>query len=147
MKFQIKALLLLIVAATISTTACKKDDDKNSTEDNLTSADCWSQTKDELYDAASNTWIESPIDACTKDDCTQFKSDKTIAFDEGATKCDPSDPQTGTGTWSLSSDGKTLSFTQDAVTFSGEVIESSKTKLVLEIEFLGLRNRITFEAN
>lgn len=145
MKFSLKTLLLLAVA-TAPFVSCKKDDDK-SAEDTLTSATCWSQVKDEVYNTTTSQWEDQGVDDCTKDDCTNFKSDKTASFDEGATKCDPTDPQTTTGTWSLSADGKTLTLTQDGVSLDGTVVELSSSKMVLEYDFAIFKNRLTFQAN
>ena len=39
--------------------------------------------------------------ACTKDDIIKFKTDFNATTDEGATKCDPNDPQTYTEKWSF----------------------------------------------
>ncbi|HRI58252.1 MAG TPA: lipocalin family protein [Saprospiraceae bacterium] len=145
MKFTLKTLLLLAVAAA-TFVACDKDDDNGkSPEEILTSVTCWAQVKSELYNSATSQWEDQGVDDCTKDDCTNFKSDKTIAFDEGATKCDPSDPQTSVGTWSLSADGKTLTLTQDGISFAGTVIELSASKVVLEYDILGFKSRTTFQ--
>lgn len=54
---------------------------------------------------------------CDRDDLVRFKEDGSIENDEGATKCDPSDPQTYPGgIWTLSSDGKTLTIVDDSDT-------------------------------
>ncbi len=147
MKFTLKPLLLLAVAAFSFASCDKDDDDGKSSDELLTSVTCWSPVKDELYNPATSTWEDQGVDDCTKDDCTNFKSDKTIAFDEGATKCDPSDPQTSAGTWSLSADGKTLTLTQDGISFNGTVVELSASKLVLEYDILGFKSRSTLQAN
>jgi hypothetical protein len=48
-------------------------------------------------------------DACERDNLYIFFSDNKLTVDEGATKCNSGDPQTAaTGTWSLSTDEKTL---------------------------------------
>ena len=146
MKFSLKTLLVLALAAS-TFASCKKDDDGKSAEDNLTSASCWAPVKDELYNSATSAWEDQGVDDCTKDDCSKFNSDKSISFDEGATKCDPTDPQTSTGTWSLSADGKTLSLTQDGFTIAGNVIELTSTKLVIEYDILGFKSRSTLQAN
>lgn len=49
------------------------------------------------------TNIISFMDACELDNKHTFKTDKTYVDDEGATKCDPADPQTTTGTWEFNS--------------------------------------------
>ncbi len=143
MKFSIKTLLLLFAVASISMTACKKDDAK-SNEDKLTSATCWKQSKNEVFDPTTNVWQDSPIDDCSKDDCVTFKADKTTTFDEGATKCDPSDPQTATGTWSISADGKTMTVNDGTETTVGTIIELTDNKLVLEVDVILFKARITF---
>lgn len=143
MKFSIKALLLLFAVASIGMTACK--DDEKSNEDKLTASSCWKQTKSETFDPTTNTWEADVIDDCDKDDCMTFKADKTAIFDEGATKCDPTDDQTITGSWSLSADGKILTLTDPSsgpVAFT--VVELTDNKLVLEIDFAIFKSRVTF---
>lgn len=146
MKFSIKFPLLLLAVAAFSFTACK-DDDEKSPEELLTAASCWSPTKDELYNVATNQWEDQGVDNCTKDDCTKLNSDKTVSFDEGATKCDPSDPQTSTGTWSVSADGKTLTLAIDGQSLGGTIVELSASKMVVEYEFFGIKFRSTWAAN
>lgn len=59
------------------------------------------------------------FDPCDLDNSMIFKSDKKLAYDEGATKCDPADPQQGTdGTWSYDKSTKILTQTYE----SGEKI-------------------------
>ena len=147
MKFPIKSLLLLLAVSAFSFVACDDDDDNQSSEELLTSASCWSPVKDELFNPATSQWEDQGVDDCTKDDCTKLNSDKTVTFDEGATKCDPNDPQSSTGTWSVSADGKTLTVTVDGETTSGTIVELSSTKLVLEVEFLGVKFRSTLQAS
>jgi len=45
---------------------------------------------------------------CEKDNFYAFKADNTYTLDEGLLKCNPADPQTEPGVWSLSADGKTF---------------------------------------
>jgi hypothetical protein len=145
MKFSIKSLLLLLLMAAVSVSACKKDDEE-SAEDKLTAVSCWKQTKNETFNPVTSIWENEPIDACTQDDCTKFNADKTLSFDEGATKCDPTDPQTGTGTWTLSADGKMLTISDNAsgIAFIGTITELTSNKLVLEIDIAGFKSRITW---
>ncbi len=145
MKFTLKTLLLLAVAAATFVACDSDNDDDKSPEEILTSVSCWQQAKSELYNPATSQWEDQGVDDCSKDDCTNFNSDKTLAFDEGATKCDPSDPQTSTGTWSLSSDGKTLTITQDGISVAGTLTELSSNKVVIEYDFLGFKSRTTFQ--
>lgn len=51
--------------------------------------------------------------ACVKDNTYRFNTDKTITYDEGPTKCDPTAPQTTSGTWMWSTDEKVLTVKDD----------------------------------
>jgi len=53
---------------------------------------------------------------CQKDDFMTLQTNGVAVFDEGTTKCNPSDPQTRNTTWSLSSDEKTLTVDGASVT-------------------------------
>ena len=55
---------------------------------------------DPAINGSNDVWTIRP--ACVKDNITRFLSNGVVAFDEGATKCDFSDPPTASGTWSLS---------------------------------------------
>ena len=148
MKSVLKTALLLFSVMALVTTACKKDDEK-SASDRLTGTSCWQQVKSETQDPTTGTWTDDGVDACDRDDCTNFNSDGTLTFDEGATKCDPADPQTTTGSWVLSNDGNTLTITDNTtmLTIASTVVELTDNRMVLEIEILGFKNRTTFEAN
>jgi hypothetical protein len=64
---------------------------------------------------------------CKKDDFTTFLADSTHQQDEGATRCDPSDPQIiPLGPWSLSAD-KTVVI---AGGYETKIIQLDKTTLV-----------------
>ncbi len=55
----------------------------------------------------SDVWNYVP--QCQKDNLITFEPDGTVIEDEGASKCVPGDPQvTNDGTWSITTDGKTL---------------------------------------
>lgn len=120
--------------------SCKKDD---SPADLLTGPSCWKTVKSEIRDSGSTTWVDDS-DACSTDDCSSF-SNGTYSFDEGATKCDPSDPQSSTGTYVLSDDGKTLTVSEGGFSLPFTVEELTSKKLVLTISFFG-DTRTTFEA-
>ena len=107
------SLMMLLVMA-----SCKKDDPApvKTTKDYLT-AHNWKMTA-QVIDPGVNingtiiTDIFVFVPDCTKDDLTKFESNGSITDDEGATKCDPTDPQTTTdGKWVLSSDKKTMTIT------------------------------------
>ena len=120
-------LLLLAVAATVSFTSCSKDDDdatpaKSKTE--YLTASGWkvtSVTVDPAIDFDGDGTKETDLlpfsQACNLDDLTVFKTDQTYTEEEGATKCDPNDPQVyTTGTWAFSNNENTITLTETGST-------------------------------
>jgi len=148
MKQTFKSLLFVLLAVIVGTTACKKDEDSASGEAALTAASCWKLSKAEGQAPGTTTWIDvtsATFDACFLDNCYKFNSDKTIDINEGATKCDPTDPQEyDGGTWSLSADGKTLTLDENGDITVGTVVELSSNKLVLEATDSGVKVRLTW---
>lgn len=71
------------------------------------------------------------LPGCEKDDLVQFKSNKTLVRDEGATKCNASDPQTMTiGTWALNESSKVLTFTSvEKIDFKIQKLDASNLVL------------------
>lgn len=141
--FQTTACLLFICLLTLI--RCKKDDPTPT--ELLTGGTCWKTVLLEGYDQANNLWTAVPIEDCEADNCFTFKTDQSFSVDEGAVKCDPGDPQTATGTWSISDDGKKLSLTDDSTTDVGAIVELTKDKLVYEISIDDEKVRITLKAN
>ena len=70
---------------------------------------------------------------CTRDDFERFDSPNTYFYEEGATKCDPGDPQTQLGIWALSNND-----TQLTVTYSG----FTKSLLIDELTTTSLKTRM-----
>lgn len=98
-----------------------------------------------VYFLTLNTWkfdnakvgstdVSALIQACQKDNIVTFSSDFTGLLDEGATKCNSSDPQTTPFTWSFMSNEtilhvSTVLFTGGASDFT--IVSLSSTQLVL----------------
>jgi len=96
---------------------CKKKEDKPAT----------AQTKTQLLTA--NNWVLTAIMSstlgetdkdlfrilpnCIKDDFSKYNSNFTLIYDDGATKCNPSDPQTTNDVWSFNSDETILTVSGD----------------------------------
>ncbi|MFT3907896.1 MAG: DUF5004 domain-containing protein [Ferruginibacter sp.] len=55
------------------------------------------------------TDLYSTIEPCNRDNTFKFNAGNVFLIDEDATKCDPSYPQTVTGTWNYDSSTKILS--------------------------------------
>ena len=113
MKILTKLSVLIILSVITLTYSCKKEESEPTPQDYLTAGQ-WKMTGimvdppiDVLGVQISDVWDYVP--ACQKDNLVTFQSDGTIIEDEGDSKCLPDDPQTTTdGTWSLTTDGKTL---------------------------------------
>lgn len=109
-------LLLFAISFTIS---CNKDDDDNgggdsqkTTAEYLTSGS-WKLSAMTIdpgvsFGGAVLTDFYAQMQPCAKDDFSTFSSSGGVTDDEGPTKCSASDPQTTTGTWTLSADNTTL---------------------------------------
>lgn len=86
---------------------------------------------------------------CEKDDLVQFKSNKTIVMDEGATKCNASDPQTMTiGAWALNESSKVLSFTSvEKIDFKIHTLNATNLVLIAvkTVDGVTLTETITFK--
>lgn len=97
----IKFTALAIFALSLG--ACSKNGDKKTTLVLLTQSSWKYQIAGLDSDFNGTVDLEDPdLKDCDKDDITTFKTDNTGIFDEGATKCDPDDPQTKAFSWQFS---------------------------------------------
>lgn len=80
----------------------------------------------------SDMWSFLPD--CSKDGFMNFHDDGTMVYDEGATKCDPGDPQTETGTWTFTDNETRLSTTSGGVTEIVDIVELTDSKLVISFD-------------
>lgn len=148
MKNLLKTFILLAVVS-VNFLACKKDEEKSRTQI-LIDKGCWKVTKAEgkqaeadPYQDVTNDYVGT--DACDKDDCTNFSSNNIFTVSEGATKCDPDDPEVfGAGTWSLSADGNTITtVTTESTVYKIESI--SNNKVVVTNQNGNIILRLTYE--
>ena len=89
------------------------------------------------------------FDECQKDNLFILHTDKKLVLDEGATKCNSSNPQTiSTGTWSLSADEKKITLSTSGSIVNGDVniTELSNTTLKGTFTYLGTPVNVTFTA-
>ncbi|MFD1870946.1 hypothetical protein [Hymenobacter bucti] len=100
-----KLILLCFGIATLS--ACKKDSEPTPTSPaDLLTAKNWRITTYTVF--LSGVPLPGAVPACNLDDYLKFNSDKTLVHNAGAIKCNPTDPQTDTGTWSMPSTDKLI---------------------------------------
>lgn len=136
-----KKLSLLLLAA-LALGSCKKNDETAPTpaapsKTDLLTAKNWRVTADKttttVGTTASTTTDEYAISrACERDNFIKFNTNKTASFDEGATKCDTSDPQTQSGSWDFNSDGTKLIITDPtsgSIALQQDILELTATTL------------------
>jgi hypothetical protein len=121
----LKKMLFTAFVALLAFTSCKKDSDNNFT---LLTTGKWKI----IAETENGKDIFSSNPNCEKDNLLIFETSGTLNYDEGATKCKASDPQTEiAGTWALSgSDQKKLVLTEtssSAVTI--DIIELSSSSM------------------
>ena len=123
----------------IASTACKKDTVSVApapTKTELLTNKNWvlsAQTVSPGYNAGGGTIITDLYgqkQACEKDDFIRFETPNVLKFDEGATKCSSSSPQTTTGTWVFNADQTIITVTpQGGMPQSANLLELTDTSL------------------
>lgn len=111
-------LSLTIIAAMVFASSCKDDatpepTPKAKTKTELLTSSSWKITGGTIVPPIVIFGVEisdmyAMMDECDKDDTKLYKVDKTGVTDEGATKCDPDDPQSETFTWAFDATEKML---------------------------------------
>ncbi|WP_114781997.1 lipocalin-like domain-containing protein [Botryobacter ruber] len=140
-------VFLLVAFFALAFTACDKDDDnKPLTREEMLMAKSWRLTAETTTFNNQTEDTYDDYDACEKDNFIRFLKDNKAVFDEGPTKCDPSDPQTINGTWQLA--GNNLTITEDGSSFgiTFNVQELTASKLVVTVSFGGASSTMTYTA-
>ncbi len=138
-----KSLSVLVIFSSVFILHSCKDDSADpiptvKTKTDILTAAAWrisAATVDPALDVAGTQISDfyAQMDACDKDDLTKYESNKTGVYDEGATKCDPADPQTSifSWTWDLSE----TKITEDGETYEVESLTDSE--LIYSLTFDG----------
>ena len=88
----------------------------------------------------------STFQSCEKDNFSTYNKNGTYVDDEGATKCDPADPQTTPGTWYFSNNETVL--VQDSIdTFNVLQNDGNTLKVSKQQVNLGVTYTLTITAN
>ncbi len=139
--FRLKTTFLALAVLSIAFVSCEKDKDNKPDNTELLTGKNWKLTAftiDPAIDWFGNgtlvTNIYAQLPTCAKDDLATFNKNGTVNFDEGATKCDPNDPQTTSGTWAFNTDKTIISVTTDGETESWKVLELKNDRLVIEYQ-------------
>lgn len=102
----IKFFAVVLAAITMSFSACKKDEATTETPKisgaSLLTGKDWRITALTITSPGGTIDVFSTLAACEKDDLLEYLANGTIVSKEGATKCDPADPDTEPGGfWAL----------------------------------------------
>ncbi len=138
-RFVLHALTVTAAAGSLLLTSCNKDKDdpKPKTKTELLTAKSWRVTAD-VTTTTGITGIPTSVNnyvtyaACEKDDFYKFEANKVFKVDEGATKCDPTDPQTEIGAWDLNSDQSKIMLSSPelgGISLPFEIVELTETTL------------------
>jgi len=121
--------------------ACSNKDDSGPTNTELLTSATW-KYKNAGVDVNNDGFIDTGVPPgyvgdCDKDNLLTFKSDGTGILDEGATKCDPGEPQTKPFTWTFKNNETVINF--PSAVFSGitgdvKILKLTSTELNLSKE-------------
>ncbi|KYP15517.1 MAG: hypothetical protein A1D16_21355 [Flavihumibacter sp. CACIAM 22H1] len=132
--------------------SCKKSNDEPKSKPVLLSSGLWKISSIGVDLDKNNTVdLPYPLENCEKDNTLEFKSDGTGISYEGATKCDPEDPDTENFTWALKNNETILSIAIPGSFFSGEttLITLNSTTLEAYLDYTdpstGTELRIVFK--
>ena len=146
---------LICTAASLTTlmliwTACSKShsgSNNNNSNMTLMTQAVWKYDTSG-FDLTGDGKIDYPdtvAQPCFKDNTFQFKTDSTVTVDEGATKCNSSDPQTTIYSWTISSSNPPiLKSDADPVLVNGvtvQVLNSTQLQVYKDTTILGVSLR------
>lgn len=142
-----KTPILLMTSLLFILTSCEKDKDKVVDKEDILVSGAWqitALTVDPAIDwfgtEVNNVYAQLP--PCVKDNLTVFKSNGTVNYDEGASKCDPNEPQTTSGTWAFNLDKTVISMTQDGETESWNISQINEN--IIKAEYQITEDGITY---
>jgi hypothetical protein len=144
MKVMIR-ISLMAVAAMLILSSCKKEDVKTQTKTELVTQGNWKLVSD-MSKSGTGQWVEDigSYATCESDNYFAFKADHTLEFNEGATMCDVTDPQSQTGIWAFTDNETKLSLNGAPA----DLNELTSTSLIITFSFTGNGvteyNKLTF---
>ena len=144
----------LIALISISLFSCEKDDDTTEPTTPIAQTNteklCGKNFITSDYTLIRNgvtiiTGLDTnSIPACEQDDIQRFETGGSLAFDEGATKCDPTDPQTEAGNWVFYDSETKLIFEPGPDADTLNIITNNGTVLTLGGSFIIMGDTIEF---
>lgn len=147
-----KKAICMIAFLVLLHTACKKEDNASKTE--LLTSHCWvlsGATVDPavVINGAVVTDGYAILPLCERDNVTCILENGSLYVDEGASKCDPNDPQTAhSGKWWFNADETILLAQIDGATDTvpSDILQLDKQTLQImqHIELFGQLRNVTF---
>lgn len=134
----------LLFTILLSGTSCKKETETLSTQ-KLEAK--WKITGSTLKDPTTGADVDiwGEIDECAKDNTYEFTAAGVYVADEGNLQCDPENPQQQiTGTYTYTSNDKTLTITTDSFVVVSEVLEISNTTFKTRAFFSTTNPTVTY---
>lgn len=134
-----KLIIFLTIINIISLSSCKKDEDLTQTQ--LLCRASWILSASVINpayffeDVGAITDYYAVLPTCIRDDLWIFKENESYSLEEGATRCDPSDPKIfDHGTWASSLDFTTIVLTSNMYYNSVEydILELTEQTLTIE---------------
>ena len=105
--------------------SCKKDSTNSLTPVQLLTQQSWTLTG-ERWNPSNAGWSDlyQGIPSCRKDNIITYYSDLSLINNEGATKCNSSDPQIfKTATWALYENNTRISVAESSKTYYYEILQ------------------------
>lgn len=138
-QFTRKTALVILTVAVIA--GCKKDDNSSPSKTQLLTSGSWKLTAanaDPAIDINQDGVVENDIFAvlptCFKDNLFIFKTNNTYVVDEGATKCNVSDPQImESSNWKFSDNESNIMIGDPGSETIAQLLELSSTVLKMKI--------------
>ena len=154
-------ILIILFASILSFSSCKDDDEAvipatveqtNLCGKNFILTDYLYTRNDSVINSGVgiNNGLGLGLYACQRDNFERYETNGTHTVDEGATKCDPTDPQTETGTWAFYDSATKLIFDPGPDTDTVNIIRNDGTVLILGGSYIKmgdtLETRATYTA-
>jgi hypothetical protein len=133
-----KITLIIAALALITISSCKKEEEAAKTNTDHLTTSPWKMSKMTInpgIDFGNGILVTDLYafqEACSKDDTEKFNVGGTGVTNEGATKCDPTDPQTTPFAWAFASSESKLIF--DGDTFNIATLNASTLNLTTVID-------------
>jgi len=131
-----KTLATFAIIACIVVAACSKNDNSQQNAEAILTTNRWQLTAATVTIPGSSLSVNvyDSLPTCVKDNFYVFAKGGTVTVDEGASKCDESDPQTYSGNWQLLNSNTPLK-TIDPITgqsTTAGIINISSSQIVLQ---------------